>query len=196
MWYSGHLKHHFCPFLPLDLLVISLYCGAPKLDVFLINCHLYHCKLCLLLLSYFEIIHFSLEAICLTYHLLTYHLLDVPLLCWTCVCLWGWDESPVGNMELGLVFQSISLLCVFSLMSLVYLQLGWLLIYEELLQPFYLLFSGGSASPFFLMWFCVLWHFGGFYFIFFLHFIFMFCALVLDFVLWLPLCLCKMSHVQ
>ena len=47
---------------------------------------------------------------------------------------------------------------------------------------------------FFPMWFCVLWHFGGFYVIFSLHFLFVLCVLVLDFVLWLPLCLCKMSH--
>lgn len=83
--------------------------------------------------------------------------------------------SPEGSIQQDFIFQPIPLLSAFQLVSTFHLHLGRLLIYEDLLQPFYLLLFGISESSVFLfLCFCLLFQLGGILF---------FCLSVFPFVM-------------
>ena len=170
------------------------YCGAPMLGAYIL---IMLCLLDELPSSSSYTIHFCVllpflawSLFCLRWiwlHPLSSgcHLLgaspSIPSL-WACVCLQSWGEPPGGSFSWVLFFNP---LCVFWLVTSTHLYLGWLLIDENLVLPFYFLFSGCSTSPLFLFSCVSVCHFGlvvfSYVFLSFLFFVsclcsrFMFC---------------------
>ena len=84
-------------------------------------------------------------------------------------------------------------------MNSIHLYLGWLLINEDLVLPFYLSFSDCSMSPVFLflsvsVFYFSLMVFYGFFFFFLSIFFFMFCVSALDFCFVVTINFVSMSH--
>lgn len=109
------------------------------------------------------------------------------------VCVWSW-VSLLQAPYSWVLFFSPSCYSAFWFVSSVSLHCGWLFIYEDLLQPFDLLFSGCSASRCFSPCDSVCCFSLAALYAFFCSLFFYVMRLSSIFVLWLPLGLCKMSH--
>ena len=117
------------------------------------NCHLYHYAMSIFVSSYLFLVWSLFCLIWAWLHLLFWgrgcHLLGVSssifhfeLICLSVELRWiSWKQYIVGSCAW------IHLATVFWLVNTVHWHLGWLLINEELLLPFYLLLSSFSTSP-------------------------------------------------
>ena len=117
------------------------------------NCHLYHYAMSIFVSSYLFLVWRLLcliwawlhllfgggAAICLEYHLPSFHF---ELMCLSVELRWiSWKKHIAGSCAW------IHLAAGFWLVNTVHWHSGWLLVSEELLQPFYLLLSSFSTSP-------------------------------------------------
>ena len=125
------------------------------------NCPFYHYILsifisCYLFWLYFIWYEYGYTCLHLASICLEYHFTSLPFgLCLSLElrCVF-WRQQIVGSCFL------IHPATVCHLVNSIYLYLGWLLIDEDLILPFYLLFSGSSISPLFLFPFVSVCHFG------------------------------------